>query len=119
MRNRATALRRTPLALYLALIALVGAWEAWLAPVGILPRGAWLVIKLAPLAAPLYGVWRASARAHVIAALVVLLYFIEGVVLGFSAAKGLEGQMTLWYALAETALSLAFVVCASVYARLR
>lgn len=105
------------LALYLALIALIAVWEIWLAPVGPVPRPAWLAFKVAPLIAVLYGVWRGGARAHVIAALVVLLYFVEGVVLAFGAAKGLEAQATLAYALAETTLALAFFVCAALYAR--
>lgn len=115
--NNALALRRTAAALYLALLALVGIWEAWFAPLGHLPRGAWLVIKLAPLLAGLYGVWRASGRGHIVAALIVLLYFIEGVTLAFGGAKGLEPQATFVYALSETVLALAFFVAASWYAR--
>ena len=110
-------LRRATLTLYLALLALVGVWESWFAPAGILPRGAWLAIKLAPLIAVLVGVWRGSARAHVIAALIVMLYFIEGVVLAFGGARGLEAPATFAYALAEIVLTLAFFVCASLYAR--
>ncbi len=110
-------LRRTTLALYLALLVLVAVWESWFAPAGILPRGAWLSIKLAPLIAVSVGVWRGSARAHVVAALVVMLYFIEGVVLAFGGARGLEGPATFAYALAEIVLTLAFFVCASLYAR--
>ena len=114
-----TGLRRTTLGLYLALLVLIAVWESWFAPAGILPRGAWLVIKLAPLVAVLVGVWRGSARAHVIAALVVMLYFIEGVVLAFGGARGLEGEATFVYALSEIVLTLAFIVCASLYARRR
>ena len=99
------------------MLALVALWESWIAPAGILPRGAWLAIKLAPLIAVLVGLWRGSARAHVIAALVAMLYFIEGVVLAFGGARGLEGPATFVYALGEIALTLAFFVCASFYAR--
>ena len=113
------ALRRATLGLYLALLALIAVWESWFAPTGILPRSAWLVIKLAPLVAVLVGVWRGSARAHVIAALIVMLYFIEGVVLAFGGARGLEGKATFVYALSETVLTLAFIMCASLYARQR
>lgn len=113
----ATSLRYVTFALYLALIALIAAWEAKYAPAGIVPRPAWLAIKLTPLLALGYGLWRGGPRAHVIAALVALLYFIEGVVLGFGGAKGLESPATAWYALAETALALGFFVCASLYAR--
>ena len=114
--NRAL-LRGLTLALYLALLLLIAVWEAEYAPPGLVPRPAWLVLKLAPLLALGYGLWRGSARAHVIAALVVLLYFIEGVVLGFGGVRGLESTATVWYALAEIALALGFFVCASLYAR--
>jgi len=103
--------------LYLALLVLIAVWELQYAPAGLVPRPVWLALKLAPLLALGYGLWRGGARAHVIAALVVLLYFIEGVVLGFGGAKGLESPATLWYALAEIALTLGFFVCASLYVR--
>lgn len=113
------ALRRACFGFYLALIALVALWEGWLAPPGHVPRAAWLVIKLVPLSAMLVGIWRGSARSHVLAALVVLLYFIEGVVLAFSGAKGLEDRATLIYALVEIVLTTTFFVCAAIYARLK
>lgn len=114
-----TALRRACFGFYLALLALIALWEGWLAPPGHVPRAAWLVIKLVPLLAMLVGIWRGSARSHVLAALVVLLYFIEGVVLAFSGAKGLEDRTTLIYALIEIVLTTTFFVCATLYARLK
>lgn len=113
----ATPLRHATRVLYLALLLLIAVWELEYAPAGLVPRPVWLALKFAPLLAVGYGLWRGDARAHVVAALVVLLYFIEGVVLGFGATKGLETPATIWYALAETALALGFFVCASLYAR--
>lgn len=101
---------------YLGLLALVMLWEAWLAPATPVPRAFWLGLKTLPLLVPLYPVLRGSARAHVLAALLVLLYFSEGVAAAYS-----EGRRGDWggtaYGLAEIVLAVVFIVSATFYAR--
>lgn len=114
--SRTQPTRWIALAAYVALLALVFVWEAWAAPATPLPRAFWLGLKLIPLAAPLPWLARGGARAHVLAALILLLYFCEGVVLAYTAAKtGAGGELA--YAAAEIALVLLFIAAASVYAR--
>lgn len=113
-----TGARTLALGAYAGLILLILAWEAWLAPAGATPRWFWLVVKLAPLMIPLPGLIRRNAKTYLVAALVVLLYFIEGAVLAFGAANGLERAGVLPYALLEVALTLAFFASAAYYVRL-
>lgn len=113
------AARSAALAAYGGLIALILVWEAWLAPATPAPRLFWVCLKLAPLVLPLPGLLRAGAKTHVLAALIVLLYFVEGAVLAFSAWRGAEGAGVLAYALLETVLATAFFVSAAWYVRLK
>ena len=76
-------------ALYLAangslilLIALCISWELFLAPLR--PGGSWMVLKAVPLLIPLPGLLRAKRYTCQWAALLSLLYFIEGVVRAWS-----------------------------------
>ena len=62
----------------LALIALGLAWELWLAPLR--PGGSWLAIKVLPLLLPLPGLLKHRMYTYRWVALVVWLYFVEGVV---------------------------------------
>jgi uncharacterized membrane protein len=110
-------LRTLAAASYLGLLALLIAWEAWLAPPTPVPRAFWMALKLVPLLLALYPLLRGSARAHVLTALLVLLYFSEGVAVAYT-----EGRREAWsgvmYGLAEVALAVAFIVSATFYARL-
>lgn len=109
-------LRWTALAAYVGLLALVFAWEAWAAPATPVPRAFWIGLKTLPLAVPLPWLLRGSARAHVLAALLLLLYFCEGVAVGYHAAK--TGELhALAYAAVEIAASVIFIVTAALYAR--
>jgi len=110
------ALRWIALATYLALLAAVIVWEAWAAPATPLPRAFWLGVKLLPLALPLPWLARGSARAHVVAALLLLLYFCEGVVAAYRGAHTGGGE--LGHAATQIALTVGFIAAASVYARL-
>ena len=112
------AARTVALAAYAALLALILLWEGWLAPAAATPRPVWVLLKLAPLLLPLYGLLRAGAKMHLLAALIVLLYVVEGVVLAFSAWRGMEREGVFAYALSETALATAFFVSAVWYVRL-
>ena len=86
-------------------------WELWLAPIR--PGGSWLAFKALPLAVPLIGVVRGARYTYQWASMLVLAYFIEGVMRGWS-----ERGLSQGLALAEVALSVLFFVCAVAYARL-
>lgn len=110
--------RRLALFAYGALLVLVLGWEAWVAPATPVSRLFWLTIKLVPLLVPLPALWRGSARAYVLSALLVLLYFCDGVATAYSALKS-GSSASLGYATLEIFMSLAFVATASFYARFK
>jgi len=93
------------------LCALCLAWELWLAPIR--PGGSLLALKALPLAAALYGIVRGARYTYQWSAMLVLAYFVEGVMRGWSE-RGLSQRL----ALVEIALSVVFFVCAVAYARL-
>lgn len=74
----------------IALIFLCLAWELWLAPLR--PGGSWLVLKVLPLLAPLFGILRRKTYTYQWSSMLVLAYFIEGVVRGYSET-GLSAQL--------------------------
>lgn len=94
----------------LALIALCLAWELWLAPLR--PGGSWLVIKVLPLLAPLFGILRGRRYTHQWASMLSLAYFVEGVV-----RAGSERGLPATLALLEIVLSVTFFAAAVLYAR--
>lgn len=94
----------------IALIFLCLAWELWLAPLR--PGGSWLVLKTLPLLAPLMGILKGRRYTYQWASMLILAYFTEGVVRGWSDA-GLAAGL----ALAELALSVVFFFAAIYYAR--
>ena len=91
-----------------ALIVVSIAWEAWLAPLR--PGGTALVIKAVPLLLALPGVWRQRLYTLQWASMLILLYFTEGVVRGWSD-RGLSAGLG-WL---EAALAVVFFVCALAY----
>ena len=95
----------------IGLIALCLAWELWLAPLR--PGGSWLVLKVLPLMAPLFGVLHARRYTHQWASMLVLLYFVEGVVRANS-----ERGMGAVLAVAEIALALTFFFATAFFARM-
>jgi len=109
-------LRALAAASYLGLLALVIVWEGWLAPPTPVPRAFWMGLKALPLLVPLYPLLRGGGRAHVLSALLVLLYFSEGVAVAYT-----DGRREAWggvtYGLTQTALAVAFIVSATFYAR--
>ena len=93
----------------LALIALGVAWETWLAPLR--PDGSWMMLKVLPLLAALFGVLHGRRYTYQWASMMILLYFIEGILrMGDPAPAG-------GLAIAEIALSVVFFVSAVLYAR--
>ena len=94
-----------------ALLLLCLAWELWLAPLR--PGGSLLALKAAPLVLPLAGIYAARRYTYQWASLLVLAYFAEGVVRGWSGSGTSQAL-----AVAEIALSV-ICFCALVgYARL-
>jgi uncharacterized membrane protein len=63
---------------WFALIVLCILWEAILAPIK--PGGSWAVIKVLPLLFALKGIWQARSYTMQWSSMLVMLYFIEGVV---------------------------------------
>ena len=92
-----------------ALIALCVAWELWLAPLR--PGGSWLVLKAVPLLAPLFGILNKRIRTYQWAAMLILFYFIEGVVRSYadSAASALLAQLEVGLALVFVGSTLVFI----------
>ena len=90
----------------IALIFLCLAWELRLAPIH--AGGSWLVLKCLPLLAPLFGILNGRRYTYQWATLLILLYFIEGVVRATS-----ESGAVRWLASGEILLALVFF-CASI-----
>lgn len=93
-----------------ALIALGLAWELWLAPIK--PGGSWLVLKVLPLLAPLFGLLRGKRYTFQWATLLIWLYAAEGATRAMTDA-GLSARL----AAAELALALVFFAAAVAYLR--
>ena len=113
-------LQALALSSYIALLVLSLLWEGWLAPARNVPPGLWLTIKTAPLLLPLYGLLHGRPYTYAWASMLVLPYFIEGIVLSYQfRAQTLALHATLPYAMLEVLLCLSFIVSATFYARLR
>ena len=93
-----------------ALIFLGLAWELWLAPLR--PGGSWLVLKVLPLMAPLFGVLRARRYTFQWSTLLIWLYAAEGATRAYTDS-GLAARL----ALVELALALGYFASAVVFLR--
>ena len=85
----------------IALIFLCVAWELVLAPLK--PGGSWLVLKVLPLMAPLFGVLRAKRYTFQWSTLMIWAYAAEGATRAYTD-RGLSAGL----AAAELALALAY-----------
>lgn len=94
----------------IALILLALAWELWLAPLR--PGGSWLVLKVLPLLAPLFGILRGRRHTYRWSTLLIWLYFAEGCVRAWT-----DPAPGAWLALVEILLCLLFFFAAAWYAR--
>jgi uncharacterized membrane protein len=101
----ARAAWRAACASLIALIFLCVAWELVLAPLK--PGGSWLVLKVLPLMAPLFGVLRAKRYTFQWSTLLIWIYAAEGATRAYTD-KGLSAGL----AAAELALALAYFVFA-------
>jgi uncharacterized membrane protein len=98
------------LACLTALIFLGLAWELVLAPLK--PGGSWLVLKVLPLLAPLFGLLRARRYTFQWSTLLIWLYAAEGATRAYTDS-GLAAAL----ALVELALALGYFAAAVAYLR--
>lgn len=111
-------LELTALIAYLGLLALSVLWEGWLAPAPRVPPGLWLTLKAVPLLIVLPGVLHGRPKAHILAELLVLLYFSEGVIVAYLHRNdALAIDTPLLYAWIEIVLSLVFIGTSAYYVR--
>ena len=94
----------------LALILLSILWEIWLAPLH--PGGSWLVVKVIPLLLPVVGILKGRRYTYQWSSMLILLYFIEGIVRTFSNT-GVASAL----ARVETGLALVFFLAAMFFAK--
>lgn len=94
-----------------ALIVLCITWETLVAPLR--PGGSWMLLKALPLALPLRGIVRGNLYTYQWAAMLSLLYLMEGVVRAMSDPAPLSALMA-W---GEILLSTVFFVSAIFYVR--
>ncbi|HYD62309.1 MAG TPA: DUF2069 domain-containing protein [Noviherbaspirillum sp.] len=97
-----------------ALIVLCTLWEVWLAPLR--PGGSWLALKALPLLWPLRGVIKRDIYTMQWSAMLVLLYFVEGVVRGTSVT-GIDQGASAMLAWGEVSLSTLFFFGSIFYLR--
>lgn len=94
-----------------ALIVLCVAWETVVAPVR--PGGSWMLLKALPLAFPLRGIVRGNLYTYQWAAMLSLLYLMEGVVRAMSD----PAPRSVLMAWGEIILSTTFFLSAIFYVR--
>ena len=94
----------------IALIFLCVAWELWLAPVR--AGGSALSLKALPLLLPLFGVLRGKRYTYQWSSMLVLAYFAEGVVRGYT-----ETGWAAYLARVEVLLALVYFVSAILFIR--
>ena len=94
----------------IALIFLGVAWELFLAPLK--PGGSWLVLKVLPLMAPLFGVLRGKRYTFQWSTLLIWLYAAEGATRAYT-----DTGLAAGLALVELALALAYFVSAVSFLR--
>lgn len=93
-----------------ALLLLCLAWELWLAPLR--PGGSWLAVKVLPLLWIAPGITRGRIYSYRASTMLILAYFIEGVVRAWS-----DGGLSAELALAEIVLSVVFFGAAIAWVR--
>jgi uncharacterized membrane protein len=98
----------------LALIALCIAWEMWLAPLR--PGGSWMALKVLPLLIPLRGVLKRDIYTLQWTSMLILLYFIEGIVRATSVT-GIDAGLSSLLAWIEVGLVCVFFFCTIFYLR--
>jgi uncharacterized membrane protein len=97
-------------ALLVALILLGTAWELVLAPVK--PGGSWLVLKVVPLMAALFGVLRGKRYTYQWSTLLIVFYAAEGVTRAYT-----DGGLSARVAAIEAVLAFAYFGAAVAFIR--
>lgn len=105
-----TRLKQGAIVSLIALTLLCVLWETVLAPIR--PGGSLLFLKALPLLLPLRGILRGNLYTYQWASMLVLLYFMEGVVRATS-----DPGPSAYYAWVEVALSTIFFWCAVLYVK--
>ena len=95
----------------LTLIVWCVAWEMVVAPLH--PGGSLLALKALPLLIPLRGVIKRDIYTLQWTSMVILLYFTEGVVRGYSD----KGSLSEWMGWGEASLVGIYFVCAVLFVR--
>lgn len=93
-----------------ALLLLCLAWELWLAPLR--PGGSWLALKILPLLWIAPGIICGRTYTYRVSTMLILAYFAEGVVRGWS-----DAGMSAGLAAAEIVLSVLFFMAAIAWVR--
>ncbi len=109
-RTLANGLQYTAIVSLIGLIVLSLLWEGWLAPLR--PGGSALIFKAVPLLFPLFGVLHGKRYTYQWSSLMILVYFAEAVVRGWSD-HGLS-QRLAWL---EIVLTTVYFLAAIFYAR--
>ncbi len=104
----------TAVASLLALIILGTLWELWLAPLR--PGGSLMVLKVIPLLLPLRGILKRDLYTMQWSSMLILLYFIEGIVRATSVT-GIDHNLTSTLAWIEVGLVSAFFFSTIFYLR--
>ena len=100
-----TVSSRISTALLVSLLALGLCWELWIAPLR--PGGSWLALKVLPLAIAIPGIAKGRRYTHQWSSMMILVYFIEGLVRAYS-----EVGVTRILAAAEIILAVLFFAAA-------
>jgi uncharacterized membrane protein len=96
----------------IGLILLCLSWELWLAPLR--TGGTLLALKALPLCIPLTGILKNRLYTYRWVSLMIWLYFIEGVVRGYS-----DPAPSIYLAWVEIALCLSLFVACAMHVRAR
>ncbi len=96
-----------------SLLALIGLALAWELVIAAGPEGPGLLaLKALPLLLPLFGILRGRRYTYQWAPMLVLVYFVEGIMRGY--ADGGPGSAAGW---TQALLATVFIVSAAYYAR--
>ena len=94
----------------ICLIFLLCSWELFLAPFK--NQSSWLVLKIIPLLISLMGILKGKIYTYKWSGMLILIYFIEGVVRSYS-----DQSLSSKIALFEVFLSIVFFLCVAFYVK--
>jgi uncharacterized membrane protein len=105
-----TASSRISTALLVMLLVMGLCWELWIAPLR--PGGSWLALKVLPLIVAIPGIAKGQRYTYQWSSMMILVYFIEGVVRAYS-----EAGVTRILAAAEIVMAVLFFAAAISFVR--